>query len=336
MRMFLLVTVTLGVALAAPAAAQQTSAQAEAAFRRGKQLMAQNKLAEACASFAASQAIEPMVTTLINLADCREKNKELASAWGHYTEAQRQLRGRKDSDSVHLLKVATKRATRLEPRLSHLTIVAPAGVEVTRNGERVEPASFGQALPVDGGTYELAAHAPGHADWSTTVKLAVQDEARSVTVPELVPLATAPRPVAKAPVSAPPPRAHPAPRPAAPAQAPAHASRLPGYATLGAGALAIGGSLVIGQLARSKYSDAKAVCGGDLECADDDQVQRAKALSSQARTRAWIATGVGAAGLVAVGVGTYLVLRAPSPRERLAIAPSATPDSVGVVAWGAF
>lgn len=61
---------------------QPTGAQAEVLFRQGRDLLAAGKVAEACSSFEESQKLEPAVTTLLDLAGCREKQGQLAIAWG--------------------------------------------------------------------------------------------------------------------------------------------------------------------------------------------------------------------------------------------------------------
>src|SRR5215471_15410206 len=106
------------VAFAGVARAQPSGAQAEALFREGKDLMAKGKVAEACAAFDASQKLEPEVTTLLNLAACREKNDQLATAWGLFLEAERQTRTSSDPPTQQLHQVATSHASKLEPRLS--------------------------------------------------------------------------------------------------------------------------------------------------------------------------------------------------------------------------
>src|SRR5438132_8980184 len=72
------------LALLAPAAAADPDPAAEKLFRDGKQLMKDGKIAEACAAFDASEASEHNVATVMNLADCREKNDQIASAWALY------------------------------------------------------------------------------------------------------------------------------------------------------------------------------------------------------------------------------------------------------------
>src|SRR5437763_1990631 len=74
-------------ALAAPARAQDNSAAVEALFNEGKRLSAEGKIALACPKFLASYNLEKRLGTLLNLADCYEKNAQLASAWARFVEA---------------------------------------------------------------------------------------------------------------------------------------------------------------------------------------------------------------------------------------------------------
>jgi len=326
--------VAIAVALPRIAGAQAASAQAESLFRRAKQLVAEGKLAEACAAFETSQALQPAATTLINLADCREKNHQLTTAWGLYIDVRRQLRGAGDDASRRLAKVAGDRAARLEPRLSHLTITASAvaGLAITRSGDKLDAGSWNQALPIDGGSYEIVARAPGRVEWSTTVTIAPDGDARTVIVPALAPVVVPPRPRAEPARSG--ALAATAPRAASPPQP----SRVPAVIAVAAGGLTIAGSLVLGDLALRRWNDAKAVCGGDLTCDDPAQVARAKALTHEAGTRAWWATGLGAAGALSLAIGTWSVLRSGSVERdrRVQLAPRADGDSIGLVAWGAF
>src|SRR5262249_50959378 len=58
----------LAAAVRTPAQAQPASAQAEALFRQGKDLLAKGQIAEACAAFDASQKLAPTAATLLNQA----------------------------------------------------------------------------------------------------------------------------------------------------------------------------------------------------------------------------------------------------------------------------
>src|SRR5262249_6041948 len=83
---------------AGTAHAQPAGAQAETLFRQGKDLMAKGKIAEACAAFDASQKLEPTISALLNLAACREKNGQLATAWGLFLEARGCVPGGRAAD----------------------------------------------------------------------------------------------------------------------------------------------------------------------------------------------------------------------------------------------
>src|SRR5688572_1489909 len=109
-------------ALTATARAQST-VDAEKLFRDGKGLMKQRKVAEACDAFEASQRIESNISTLMSLADCREKNGQLASAWGHFLRAESMTRSDPSKSAVNT--IARRRAAAIEPRMSYLIVNVP-------------------------------------------------------------------------------------------------------------------------------------------------------------------------------------------------------------------
>lgn len=199
----------LGAIALAPSrgSAQSASAQAQSLFDEGRKQLKAGKLAEACAAFEASQKLDPAVTTLLNLADCREQSHQLASAWGLFIDANRMA---KAAGNARLAGVATSHARKLEPRLSRLTISVPAdrhvpGLAVLRGKDPVDPVSWNHALPIDGGSYTITARAPGREPWSTTRTIKVEGDA--VTI-EIFALAE-PRPAGSPPVVAPAPPAPP-------------------------------------------------------------------------------------------------------------------------------
>src|SRR5215475_12571230 len=179
------------LALAARTAdAQPSGAQAETLFRQGQELIAKGKFAEACAAFDASQKLDPTIATLLNQAACREKNGQLATAWGMFLEAERQTRNATDAGTQQLHQVAATKAAKLEPRLSTLTITVPdgsrvAGLQVLRSGEAVDPGAWNRALPVDGGAYRISARAPGNAEWSSTVTVGNEHDVKAIEIPKL-------------------------------------------------------------------------------------------------------------------------------------------------------
>ncbi|MBA3458801.1 MAG: hypothetical protein H0T46_02490 [Deltaproteobacteria bacterium] len=293
------VVVALGVLVAgAPSArAQPAGAQAEVLFRQGRDLMTAGKIGEACTAFAESQKLEPAVTTLLNLAACREKNNQLASAWGLFLEAERLTRSATDAASQQLHGIAQNRAQKLEPRLSTLAITVPAenrigGLEIVRNGEVVLPGTYNRALPIDGGTYTIAARAPGNAEWSTTLTIGVERDAKTIEVPKLklAVLGAAVNPTApQSPVSK------------APAQAPHRSNVMP--LVVGVGALALlGAGLGFEMWARSSYDDAKAEMANQI---------RRDSLYDSANRKRYVAEGLAVAGVATAGVALWLYLRHP-------------------------
>ncbi len=180
------------LALAAPARAQ--NADAEALFATADELIAQGKLDEACEAFDASNRIESRAGTLIRLAECRERQGRLASAWSAYKDALTRVRDPRKRE------IAQAALTGLEPRLSYLTVSVADdarvdGLVILRNGVELDPGLWNRAIPVDGGTYAIGGRAPGHEEWTTTAVVPPAEGRVAVEVPrfkELVALVPAP------------------------------------------------------------------------------------------------------------------------------------------------
>jgi hypothetical protein len=286
--------------------AQSASAQAELLFRQGRELMTAGKLAEACAAFDESEKLEPAPTTLLNLGACREKNGQLASAWGAYLDAERQTRTATDPANQQLHQISSDKAQKLEPRISKLTISVPADsqidrLEILRGGDRVDPATWNRALPIDGGTYKIGAHAPGTAEWTTTVTIAPQGDSKTVDIPKLPTLP----PNAGATTSS----TTPSPTPstdtttgtsASAAIMPAHRSHTVPI-LVGAGAVALlGGALGCELWAESTYNDAKA---------ETTSQSRRDSLESSANHERYVDEGLTIGGVAAAGVAVWLFVR---------------------------
>ena len=163
------------------------STQADSLFYQGRGLLAAGHVAEACAAFEASQKLEPAITTQLNLANCRELNNQLATAWETFIEAGRMARITHD---VKYAKTASVRAAKLAPRLSKLTISVPPaaqvpGLEVLRGSEPIDPAIWNHQLPVDGGTHTFTARAEGTASRTIKVTIGTEDDTLIVEIPTL-------------------------------------------------------------------------------------------------------------------------------------------------------
>ena len=310
------------------ASAQSAGAQAETLFRQGRQLLDAGKTAEACSAFAESQRLEPAVTTLVNLAACREKNGQLATAWGLFLDVERQTRESSKASDRQLHGVAVDRAKKLEPRVSKLTINVPQtnavdGLEVSRGTDRVDAVMWNRALPIDGGTYTIVAKAPGSSTWTTQITIGNEGDTKSVDVPDLRSLPRDLTPPKPAPTNPSPAQAT---QPEPPPVVQAHASRTPAIVTGAASVALVGAAIGFELWGESKYNDAKAATV---------KSQR-DSLYNAANTRRYAAEGFAVAGLIGAGVTTWLLLRGhdeePARETRLEVAPTAT----GFVVMGVF
>jgi hypothetical protein len=295
-------------------AAQPAAAQAEALFRQGKDLMAAGKIAEACGAFEASQKAGPATSTLLNLANCREKNGELATAWALFLEVERETRAATDKLGKEFHRTASERASKLEPRLSYLTIgVAERsrlkGLEVTRDGTAVDSLSWSRRLPLDGGKHVIEARAPGHKPWTITIDMATHDDDRQVEVPPLEVSTDEPGGGGEP---------HRGERP----------SRVAAW-TVSVAALMLGGGALGFELwARSTYD--KALKAGDPGTQD--------AYYADANTKRYVADGlaVGALGCTAVAVILFVRSGSSSSSSTASVQPSASRDSFGLALVGSW
>lgn len=293
----IVLAVLMSSSLAAAQGSSSDRATAEALFREAKRLMGKKQYSEACPKLEESQRLDPQGGTLLNLAVCHAREGKTASAWAEFQEALALAREAKRNDRIQLAK---RELSRLSLRLSHLVIDVPSearvdGLVVQRGSTNVGEATWGVAVPVDPGEYEISASAPGHHAWSATVTVN-EAERSSISVPELEKL--------------PPPSPKPAKRP--PTRSPPKdqddgaTQRLVGYVVGGAGIVALGVGSYFGLTALSKASESEDHCDGSL-CDP-----RGLELNDDADRAATIANVTIALGLVGVGVGSYLVLSAPA------------------------
>lgn len=316
----LLIGGALVAALCLPAVAQSPAVQADALFRDARALMTEKKYAEACKKFEASQKLAAAPTTLFSLSVCRELEGKLATAWGLFLEIERQYSTSDDAVAKELVKNALDRAAKLEPRVSKLVIVVPpesraVGLEVRRDDAVVDPAAWGQALPLDGGTYEITARLAGARTWTSKVVLNPERDVKTITIPELVvsapvPVEVTPEPVVRAPRS----RAVPI--------------------ALAVGAVVLGGGAVGFELwGRSQHDDAQSA-------ADANDRQRALDLQDSANTKRYVAQGFGIAAIAAAGISIVLFVRggdeAPAQTTRLQVVPTASRELAGLSLSGAW
>ncbi len=308
---------------AAPASAQQPEgpstddrARAQQLFEAALADIEKGDLASACPKFLASQKADPKTSTLLNLANCYEKNGQTASAWGAFKEGELTARkiGRED-----WAKTAADRAKALETRLVRLTVVPPKlkydGIQIKRDATVLLDGELGVAIPVDPGEHVVSAKAPGYVEYQA--KVVVADSSQVVQVPplEVDPAASKP----------PPP---PVPIPDKPAFW--STGRVVGVGTAAVGVALVGVGSVLGITAKSAYDDAKGRCTSGSRGCPADAVTDADA----AFDRAGVATGFFVAGgALAVG-GAAVFFLWPSATAKTGV--TLVPGPGGISARGTF
>lgn len=316
----MLVTAALLAATTLPSSAQPAVAQAEHLFREGKRLMREGNIAAACEAFEGSYAKDPAVSTLLNLADCREKNQQYASAWAYFVEAARTAGT--GAEAELLRKTAQDRAAKLEPRLSYLIINVPdeakvEGLTVTRNGIPVDQVEWNRDIPVDGGEYLIEGKAPAYEPWSTKVTIEVAKDKQSVNVPRF-------REVR------PPALPHEQPRQDDRLEREAStftSKRKAAIALWAIGAVGVGGAVALEIKSGSTYDEAKT---------STDNVER-RELTDTANLERRSAMIAGAVGAVAIGVGVYLWMSGePEARTGVALVPRVDHQHAGLVLVGGW
>lgn len=278
--------VASGVARADGTPSQADRALAQSLFDEARTLMDAKRYAEACPKLAESDRLDPGGGTLLNLGVCHESEGKLARAWVELNEAlSRAVRdGRKDREDL-----AREHVTALAARVTRIRVVLreadarAAGVRVSLDGEEVR--SLSSPLPVDPGPHKLAVVATGKREAVVTFEAAANGKVQDVVVPSLE----------NAPAEA--ARSSPA--------TDGSGRRTTGYILGGAGLAAIGVGAFFGVSALSKRSDADALCP-EKRCTSPAAVS----LQDEAITSAWIANIAIGAGLVALGIGGYLVISA--------------------------
>lgn len=114
-----------------PAHAQ--SAEADPLFDDGNRWMAEGKLAQACAAFEAVSRVDPRSDVLIRLGECREQNRQPASAWLAYRSAALHATDPRERE------IATTRAAALAPSLVAAALKPPSLTPPAERGAMQPP-----------------------------------------------------------------------------------------------------------------------------------------------------------------------------------------------------
>jgi hypothetical protein len=317
--------------VAVPAYAQSNSALAETLFLDGQKLMEAGDYPAACAKFTESQRVDPALGTLMHMAACHEKVGKVATAWSEFSDAaaQAQRSGQMDRE-----KFARAHAQALDAKLQKMIIEVshPAeGTVIRLDGLTLPSGVLGTEIPLDPGEHTLEVTAPHKKPWRqdklnlgpsavvTRVQVTLEDDAGA---PPDTGTSTPPGPDTTAKPSA---------DQVSGAEYPKKRYVGFGLGVAGIASLVIGAGEEVTSAGR-KSDEGKYPSGSSQRQTVGDQ-------SSQAQTYAII---FGAAGLVAVGAGVYLVLTAHGTAPaapvagKLVVTPVLGPGTAGAgvsMAW---
>jgi hypothetical protein len=314
-------------------ASDANKAAAVALFDEATKLMAEGRHAAACAKFADSNRLDPQLGVLLHLANCYEKNGQIASAWAHWRDAAEIAQARGDARQT----TAKNRAAELEAKLSKLVIDVPAGsdvpgLEIKRDGTVVSRALWGASVPVDAGEHVIEASAPGKR--TSTAKISVAGNAAVATHT----IAALDDEVIAASAPGAPPESPPAASVEADSSS-GDTQRMLGWIAGGLGVVGIGAGIVFELQRGSKIDEREGICPSGKLCTPDEGA-RVEALNEDVDGLAMRETIAFVAGGLLLAGGAVLILTAPSgertPTGRVMIGPSVARDTLGVWATGSW
>ena len=148
--------------------------------------------AEYCPKFYASEGLSPNIRRKFEVATCLTDARKMASAFAKYKEALQLAEAARranpnDVTANTQYDTAVRRMNEVEPELSNLLVKVTEtvpGLVVMRGQEVLVEATFGIGLPLDPGTYDVTAKAPGYKSFATQVTITAPGT-QIVTIPNL-------------------------------------------------------------------------------------------------------------------------------------------------------
>jgi hypothetical protein len=199
-----ILVVSLGLASVASSARADDvtkKAMAESLFQEGLDLFDKGKTDEACDRFDKSQSLDPKLSTLMNLATCRERQGHTATAWEEFTEAASQAEKQGSADRA---KVAHDKANALSSKLSKVKLVKIAdtpGMALSLDGKSLDAGMIGESVPIDPGNHHIEVSAPGYSTFTHDFTVQSGPTETPVEIPALPKVTTPePQPVEPQPV----------------------------------------------------------------------------------------------------------------------------------------
>jgi hypothetical protein len=308
----LLTSLSLAAAFGASSFARaDDSVAAQALFDQAKKAMGAHDYAEACPKLEESLRLQPALGTLLNLAQCYERQGKLASAWSKYLEVAAKARAAGQTERA---RIGHDRAAALAPKLSNLAVEVPSGsrpdgLEVRRDGTVVGPPEWGVAIPTDAGPHTIEATAPGRKPWSQTVTVGDEPNTERVTVPELEPIPA--EPVARVPEPAATVHPEEVRREAVNGNGGWSALRILAVGAVGVGVAGVGVGSVFGLLSLSKHQTAQRLCPSN-PCPSGASGQTGSQAWTDAVHDGNLSTVAFVVGGAALAAGVVLWLAAPT------------------------
>jgi len=312
----------LSLAIGVPDALALTpeeEARAEALFDEGRALMVEpGKLNEGCAKLEESLRLYDRGDTALNLAECHSRQGKTATAWAEFDRAIELGAKVKFQEAMV---IARERRDELAQKLSRLTITVPdevgklPGLVVELNGAPLPKEQWNKAEIRDPGSFVVVARATGYVPLSLRVELGADKDAKNMDVV----LDKEPPPVTPPPKAVPPPPPEPASLPIWP------------FVVGGAGVVMLGVSAGFLIDATNAGADLDEACGADRTGCPEGNRSDLESTRSREVTSFGAYVGLGAGGIVALGVaGLGLALALSGDGSSTDTAITAGPGSIGV------
>jgi hypothetical protein len=300
------------------AAARRLFAEALADEHAGRQGAALEK-------FQRVQAVRDTQAVRYRIATCLEALGQLRAALAAYTNTS--IAAATDPESTQIARASRDKVDALSKRVARLVVTlpssAPLDAVVKIDGEIVQPNALGTPVVVDPGPHEITATGGGATPFHA--QLTLSEGAQGTLEATLVVPPPPEPPKAAAAPETPRPRGPEPPLPASAASS--SARRTTGLVLVTAGGVLLAAATALLLVRNSDIESLNAACAGGT-CPLDRQSEL-----ESTRNRALIegptGIGVGAAGVIAAGVGIYLLATHGSP-ARAAIAPWASQTAGGM------
>ncbi len=316
------VTIALiaGVAMGDPASKKR----ADKLFQDGRKYLTNGEYSLACTAFEQSQSADPAIGTQLNIALCYEKWGRLAAAHDAYVEAERQAREINDKRGT----VARKKSDELEPKIAHLRVTLPDGIDryaiYRLDAAEIDVAKLTADLVLDPGPHVIEVRVAGAPPSKNEIALEAGQQAKLELV---APVVKTIEPVGEKPVVE-------APTPVTATTTMRSAPAL--YGGIGlvvAGAATIGVASFIALHARSDYNIAKKRCP-DAMCTSQADFEATRDARDRAHSMTWVFAG----GAAVAVIGTILIVtsKRTAPRESISLTPTLTTNSAGIAIGGAL